>query len=364
MTIFFTTLKRIVRQPVNWVFVLLYPAIFAALLAVNAPGKTADGPSDIDMVFGVTDQDQTTLSKTLVKQLKVRYNVVELDEADIPAALTDADIPWALLIRAGYGSDILGGRQPALEGYSLAISDVSALGGVYAENITKALMLLGSDDSEALSAWESAARVNVTILDDGGNWERTAFWIGFYGFVSLFTAYFVAKALTDDKRGGMPDRIGVLPVTPRRFLISGTLAAFAVTEVTALMLLCALRLLSGEIPHAALLFALLSLYNLFTVGFVLAILSASKDMGAASVALAMSSTLFSMLGGLFWPIEFVPEFMRKLAWFSPGYWLARGLENMPVITFEGFAMPVLFLLGFTAVAILLGGWRKIQRMED
>ena len=364
MTIFFTTLKRIARQPVNWVFVLLYPAIFAALLAVNAPEKTADGPSDIDMYFGVVDLDYTVLSKTLVNQLKVRYNVVELEEADIPAALTDADIPWALLIRAGYGRDVLAGRAPVLEGYSLTISDVSALGGVYSENITKALMLLGTDDSEALSAWESAARVNVAVLDDGGSWERTAFWIGFYGFVSLFTAYFVAKALTDDKRGGMPDRIGVLPVTPRRFLISGTLAAFAVTEVTALMLLCALRLLSGEIPHAALLFALLSLYNLFTVGFVLAIVSTAKNSGAASVALAMSSTLFSMLGGLFWPIEFVPAFMRKLAWFSPGYWLGQGLANIREITFEGYGMPMLFLAAFTLVALLLGGWKKIQPMEE
>ena len=364
MTIFLTTLRRIARQPVNWAFVLLYPAIFAALLAVNAPGKNAEGPSDIDMVFGVADQDHSVLSKTLVNQLKVRYNVVELEEADIAAALTDADIPWALLIRAGYGSGVLAGRGPALEGYSLTISDVSALGNVYAENITRALMLLGTDDAAALSAWEDAARVEVTTLDGGGNWERTAFWIGFYGFVSLFTAYFVAKALTDDKRGGMPDRIGVLPVTPRRFLVSGTLAAFAVTEVTALLLLCALRLLSGEIPNGLPLFALLSLYNLFTVGFVLAIVSTAKNSGAASVALAMSSTLFSMLGGLFWPIEFVPDFMRKLAWFSPGYWLGQGLANIREITFAGYGMPMLFLAAFTLVALILGGWKKIQPVED
>ena len=364
MTIFFTTLKRIAGQPLNWIFVLLYPAVFAALLAINAPQKNAGSPSDIDMYFGVVDQDDSALSKTLVNQLKVRYNVVELEEADIPAALTDSDIPWALLIREGYGSDILAGRKPALEGYSLAISDVSALGSVYTENITRALMLLGADDADTLAAWEDAARVEVTALDDGGDWERTAFWMGFYGFVAMFTAYFVVKVLADDKRGGMPDRIGVLPVTPRRLLISGTLAAFAVTEVTALLLLCALRWLSGEIPHAALLLALLSLYNLFTVGFVLAIVSTAKNSGTASVALAMSSTLFSMLGGLFWPIEFVPDFMRRLAWFSPGYWLGQGLANIREITFAGYGMPMLFLAGFTLVAMLLGGWKKIQPMED
>ncbi|MDR2687491.1 MAG: ABC transporter permease, partial [Oscillospiraceae bacterium] len=117
-------------------------------------------------------------------------------------------------------------------------------------------------------------------------------------------------------------------------------------------------------PHAAPLFALLSLYNLFTVAFVLAVLSTAKSMGAASVALAMFSTFISMLGGLFWPIEFVPEFMRRLAWFSPGYWLAQGLANIREITFAGYGMPMLFLAGFTLVALLLGGWKKIQPMEE
>jgi len=363
MTIFFTALRRIAGRPINWIFVLLYPAMFAALLAGSAP-KSADGPANTGMYFGVADQDKTVLSKTLVNQLKMRYNVVELTEADITAALTDADIPWALLIREGYGGDVLAGRAPGLEGYSLTVSDVSALGSIYTEKITGALLLLGTDDQEILSAWEAAARVEVTVLDDGGNWERTAYWIGFYGFVSLFTAYFVVKALSDDKRGGMPDRIGVLPVTPRRFLLSGTLAAFAVTEFTALLLLLVLRLLSGEIPNAIFLFALLSLYNLFTVGFVLAILSVAKNMGVASVALAMGSTLFSMLGGLFWPIDFVPGLMRRLAWFSPGYWLAQGLASIREITFAGYGMPMLFLAGFTLVALILGGWKKIQPLED
>jgi len=362
MTIFLTALRRIASQPLNWVFVLLFPALLAALLASGAAESTG-GPASTGMTFGVADLDDTVLSKTLVNQLKVRYNVIALNEAGIPASLTDSDIPWALLIRAGYERDILAGREPSLEGWSLTISDVSALGSVYAENITRALMLLGSDEPEILAAWEEAARVDVTALDAGGSWGEIAYWIGFYGFISLFTAYFVIKTLSDDKRGGMPDRIGVLPVTPRRTLLAGTLAAFTVTEFTALLLLCVLRLFSGAIPNALPLFALLSLYNLFTVGFVLAIVSAARNQGAASVALAMGSTLFSMLGGLFWPIEFMPEFMRRLGWFSPGYWLAQGLGNIRELTFAGYGVPMLFLAGFTLVAMILGGWKRVQPME-
>ena len=362
MTIFLTTLKRILKQPINWVFVLLFPLVFTLLISLSTQGsQPAVG---INMYFGVVDEDQSALSKTLVKQLEMRYNIVDLDKADIAAALTDSEVPWVLAIPKGYGRDVLNGQTPGLEGYSLTISDVSALGSVTAENITRALMLLGSDESDTLAVWEAAARVEITLAQAGDNWGMTAQWFGFFGFLAVFTAYFIIKSLADDKRGGMPDRIGVLPVTPRRLLLSGTLAAFAVTEVTAALLLGAVRWQLGEIPNPAQLFALLSLYNLFSVGLVLAIVSIAKDMGVASVVMTMCSTFFSMLGGLFWPIEFVPAFMRKLAWFSPGYWLGVGLRDIRAITFEGYGMPMLFLAGFTLVALLLGGWKKIQPMED
>ena len=365
MTIFKTTLKRIMKQPLNWVFILLFPVIFSILIVSTLNGESSSGNStEPDYEFGVVDQDQSTLSKTLVKQLEARYTVHVLAEEDISATLTNADTPWVLLIRSGYESNVLSGNAPVLEGYSLTVSDVSALGGVTAQNLTRALMLLGSNDTETLNRWEVSARVDVTILDTGDNWSLIVFWFGFFGFVSLFTAYFIVKTLLDDKRHGMPDRLGVLPVTPRRILLQGTLAAYLASEITVVILLAVIQWLLGSIPNIAYLFLLLSIYNLFSVGLVLAIVSIAKDLGAASVVMTMLATIFAMVGGLFWPLDFVPDFMKKLAWFSPGYWLSQGLGNIQSITFEGFVMPILFLAAFTAVVLLLGGWKRIQAADE
>ena len=363
MTIFLTALKRILKQPVNWAFILVFPIIFAVLISTGqSDDSELRSDTNAGMRFGVTNLDNTTLSQTLVEQLKTRYTVQEVDEDDISTVLTDTDVPWVLLIREGYNRDILAGRVPALEGYSLTISDVSALGNVSAQNITRALLLLGSDDPAVLDAWKDDSHVDITVLP-ADNWELTAFWFGFYGFASMFTAYFIIRTLSDDKRHGMPDRLGILPKTARNILVQGTLAAFTVTEATAALLMLILRWLTGMIPNAGYLFVLLSLYNLFAVGMMLAIISILRSTGAASVVMTMSSTVFAMLGGLFWPLEMVPEFMQKLAWFSPGYWLLRGLENIREITFDGFGLPALFLAGFTAVAMLLGGWKKIQPLD-
>ena len=364
MTIFATVLKRILKQPANWAFILLFPVVFTVLIAASLRGEAVSSDDVTSgMRFGVTDQDNSALSQTLVRQLEKRYTIQELAEEDISAALTDSEIPWALLIREGYGRDVLAGRAPALEGYSLTVSDISALGNVSAQNITRALILLGSDDPRILDAWEGASNVDVTVLPVD-TWGATAQWFGMYGFVAIFTAYFIIKTLIEDKRRGMPDRLGVLPLTPIKIMVQGTLAAFLVTEGTAALLMLTLRLQIGWIPNAAHLFALLSLYNLFAVGMVLAIVSLLRDLGAASVVMTMLSTVFAMLGGLFWPLDMVPEFMKKIAWFSPGYWLSRGLMNIQEISFDDFGMPMLFLTGFTVVVLLLGGWKRIQPMEE
>ncbi len=360
MIVFTNTFKRILRQPLIWFLLLLFPLIFIVLINLASEGSEDD---DIAFSFGVVDQDDSALSRSLVNQLKTRYTLEEVEESDIDAMLTDSEYPWILLIRDGYGEDVLGGRAPKLEGYSLSVSEVSALGSLNAENITRALMLLGTDDPDALTQWESQSAAGLTRLP-GSGWSIISFWFGMYGMVALYTALFVVRTLLDDKRYGMPDRLGVLPQKPRTILIQGALAAFLATEITTVLLLVVVQTQLGAVPNPFHLFMLLSLYNLFSVGFVLALTTLARDMGGISIILTMFGTIFAMLGGLFWPLSFVPEFMQRLAYLSPGYWLSRGLAEIENISFTGYGMSMLFLFGFTVVAILLGGWRRIQKMED
>ncbi|MDR1735728.1 MAG: ABC transporter permease [Oscillospiraceae bacterium] len=371
MTVFLMTIKRILRQPVCWAAIAFFPIVFSMIISASKGGWGDTGASDrpdvsvntMDVSLGVSDKDATVLSGALVSQLKKRFDVTEVAEEDISAKLTDAALSWVLLIPKGYESDILAGRAPRLDGYSLGVSDVSALGNVNAQNITRALMLLGTNDPEAVAAWEEASSVKFTETKTDG-WAETSYWFGFFGMIAMFTAYFVIKTLLEDRRGGMPDRLGVLAHSPRTHLISSSLAAFAATEISVLLLMAVLQALLGGIPNPLHLFALLSLYNLFAVCMVLAITSMAKNLGAASVVITMGAVIFAMLGGLFWPLDIVPEFMKKVAWFSPGYWLSQGLANIKDITFEGFGLPVLFLGCFAVVAIVLGGWKSIGKMEE
>jgi ABC-2 type transport system permease protein len=225
-------------------------------------------------------------------------------------------------------------------------------------------MILGTNDEEILAQWAEAAQVEISYAGTGDNWNELVMWISMFGYISIFTAYFVIKTLLDDKRRGMPERVGVLPVSPRRYLIQGTLAAFLTTEITVALVLAVLQLALGAIPNVLLMFLLLSFMNLFSVSLVLTITSIAKSLAGISVSMSMIATLSAMLGGLFWPLEIVPEVMQRVAWFTPGYWFGEGLRNIREPGFENFGVPMLFLFGFTLMTLLIGGFKKVQKMEE
>ena len=359
MIIFRTTLKRVLTQPGNWVLLVIFPALFFVMIGVGSGG-------DVRPSLGVVDQDNTVLSQTLIRQMDTRFIVSEVSEEDITNILTEGNLPWVLVIRDGYAENILNGNAPQLDGFALTITDVSAMGSAAAQNITRSLLMLGTDDAAVISAWEQNSILEVTTLGDAAadNWAVVAQWFSFLGFIAIFTANSMVRALVEDKMHGMPERLGVLPITARKILWQGTLAAFTATGITTILVLAVIHVRVGAIPNPAALFLLLSLYNLFAVGFILALTSTLRKLDNVAMIVTMSATIFAMLGGLFWPLELVPEFMRRLAWLSPGYWLSRGLHNIHDPGFEGFVMPMLFLGGFTVVALIFGGFKKIQAVES
>ncbi|MCL2570969.1 MAG: ABC transporter permease [Defluviitaleaceae bacterium] len=365
MTIFKMAIKRILGQPINWIFILMFPLVFSMLITLgNNPDEDSPWMAGSYMPIGIVDHDNSTLSNALVSQLEIRFPIIKLQEEYINEALAGLDTAWVLVIHDGYSENVLAGIPPALDSYSLMINDLAIIGNRMAQNLTQAFMILGADDPAVLHEWEESSRLEMTIVGEANFWSTVAQLTGMYGFVAMFMAFFIIRTLMDDRLLGMPERLGVLPISPRKIMVQGTLAAFGSTLFASAVLVLFLNFRLGYVPNPVHLFTILALFNLFTVAFVFAIYSSVKTMAAVSVIVTMIANIFSMLGGLFWPLEMVPQFMQRIAWFTPTYWFAQGLRNIHEISFEGFIMPVLFMLGFTLVAMLLGGWKRIQAVDE
>jgi ABC-2 type transport system permease protein len=379
MTVFNMTMKRIYGNKLSLVFIMLFPIITFGILSATTGSIENDGRVP-QIQFAVADNDNTAVSQALVNRLALRYQLTELEPGadyaeEITALLTEGNThtPWALLIREGFEHEVLAGNVEGvsrhLESFTITPSDASAIGTLAAESITRALMILGTNNETALTAWHEAAALETLFVDIGHNWSGIAQWLSMFGFISILTAYFVVRTLVEDKFQGMPDRIGALPVSMRSFLLQGSLAAFVATQISVVLTIVALWITLGAIDNVVLLFVVMSFFNLFAVSFVITLTSMVKTLAGASAVMSMSATIMAMLGGLFWPLELVPVIMQRIAWFTPGYWFGEGLRTVGEIsgtnelTFQNFWMPMLFLLGFTIVTLLIGGLKRVQKLE-
>ncbi|MDR0292609.1 MAG: ABC transporter permease [Oscillospiraceae bacterium] len=366
MKVYGSILARLARGKLNWLFVIFFPALIGFVMILTGGVNEA---MESGIKAGLADLDGTVLSQALVKQLETRYTCSMVPEGET-SVLTERTVDYLLTIPAGYQASLMAGQVPELRGASLKLSDAQFMAGSTAETVTRALLLLAAGAEEAelpalIEEWVSASRVTVSAVAVAVEWDDLANWLGFYGWIGMLTAFFLVKTVMLDRFKGLPERVGVLPVSRRRYLLQCILAVFSVSELSVAVLLAGTWAAWGaappNLPYLAL---LLSCYNLFSVGLLVGLYSVIKSEGNVSIISIMLSTILSMMGGSYWPVEFMPGFMRRAALFSPAYWLVTGLRNIETVTAGTYWLPLLFLLMFSAVVFLLGSWKRIQKAEE
>lgn len=67
-----------------------------------------------------------------------------------------------------------------------------------------------------------------------------------------------------------------------------------------------------------------------------------------------------MLGGCFWPIGFMPEFMKKLSNFTPQRWAIKAIEDVSAGAQLGGISLYLAILLMTAALLLAFGACVLQ----
>lgn len=62
-----------------------------------------------------------------------------------------------------------------------------------------------------------------------------------------------------------------------------------------------------------------------------------------------------MIGGCFWPISFMPDYMQRLANFVPQKWAIQAVETISAGgTLSDITLPLLILFGMAAILLTVG----------
>lgn len=200
----------------------------------------------------------------------------------------------------------------------------------------------------------------LVILLPSEMWVTLPLGFQYYGMFLLFAASKLVSIMLEDRTTGTLTRIGVAPVTHLQYLWQN-LVAFSL-----LLIIQSAVVVSGGVAYGHdlvapfLLFVVYAVFSMTSIGFSLAWYSLFRHKETAFSILIGLVLLISMLGGMFWSVENMPEFMQRAAMFLPTYWLA---EAMHIVTSEAevteLGIPLVMLLLFTAGFLLVGSRRRI-----
>ena len=353
-------LRQLLASKGTLVVALIMPVVlFAASLAAFGTG---DGMYRWNVAL--VDQDQTALSQNLSEVLSQDANRVEtLEEEEINEELKSGRMDLAVLVPAGFEQKVLSGEEPSLTLRSLkgqeVVGTVSVALNLYVADLLRIRDIQGLTDGQSLAdsyrnlMQEGMQYREVPVSEHSGSAGMRQ-GSGFLFYVLSISMLQVASLILKEKQLGTLSRIRQAPVERLEYIFSVFLAGV-------LILLVNLLSLHALITYAFGVYTTLSMYLLWFyyglvwlfIGIFMALIVNSSAVHGSLIPIL--TVITSMLGGSYWPIWLMPEFMQKIARITPQYWANDAMEILQQgQSLLGIPQHLLALTGFAALFLSLG----------
>jgi ABC-2 type transport system permease protein len=382
-TIMLTDLRIFFADRGNLVGLLVIPAVLTIVLGSLSGGGGGGGSLSV----AVLDLDQSDLSAQFISEVEVANPQFEisLSTESREAALelvSDGDTDALFIIPEGFAAAVQSYAPIQIDFYSNEeMNSPSAIqqsiaavmgrwnGAIVAERVGSSVAANINGELEAGAIYERANAILaaqpvrydyvVAAEEDGGTTGFTQAVPGMGSMFVLFTVLGGLTALVKERQQWTMQRLVVLPLS-RAELLAGKILGFFVLG----MLQYAVVILIGAVfgmsfGSSILAFVLVAAaFALCATALSLALATRIRTEGQAGQLTTLLSLALASLGGAWWPLEIVPDFMKVVGHFSPVAWAMDGFHDL--LFYGGGLVDVLpevgILLAISAVLFGIGIW--------
>jgi ABC-2 type transport system permease protein len=395
-------LRQIFLQKDIWINIIVLPLILAFVIGfANGAGQQDSGaPEAPDVIIDVIDSDGSRASASFLSNVRasnVNFVLCPMDNDDsdrcaLDGAAFDAALAETRLrdqvslaqidIPAGFGDALASGENVTLgyrsnenttapsfilQGVQAAVQRLGA--SIVAERVGSAaaasapgLTLDAAGQSELASAIRTQADAllaeqgTLVIETSSGATERTTPSSGGFsqsvpGMASMYVMFAVfpaAVAFMTERQQGTLQRLVTMPITRWQLLGGKLLARFLLGMLQYLIIFAfgglVLGVNFGNDPLALLLTMIV--FTLCITALTLALSTLLKTEAQASAVTLLLTLTLAPLGGAWWPLEIVPDWMQTLGHISPVAWAMDSYSSL--IFFGGSLVTVLPYIGVLA----------------
>ncbi|MBN2851340.1 MAG: ABC transporter permease, partial [Clostridia bacterium] len=330
------------------------PPVLSVLFMMLVSGG---GSSSISL--GIRDMDKSESSRQIIEYLEQsdKYAVSLYEDDSYLTDITEKDIRAGIVIPDGFESSLINQQPLMVELYS--IEGVSVLGWLDAFINQKISVIFSVSQSsqyhQLLEGYKDkylTLKVNeITDLSNKADASQTGF--GMYLFASVFSIWGICALSYKEKIYRTYQRILTTPARNYHFVFGNILSCMWFAMVHMLISIPVIYLLfdiKDIIPAGDLIVLMLCLY-LSTISLGSLLVSTAKSQSSVSAMNILILSITSMLGGCYWPIDFMPVFMQNIAKVTPQYWFNTAITKM--IKGEGIGANLIVLLCFFALYVLI-----------
>ncbi|WHZ03438.1 ABC transporter permease [Neobacillus sp. YX16] len=358
-------LKELFKSPGALVMMFILPGLFGWIFGGIAIESGETKPV-IDVV--INEEEHSAEIFTLLKKNEhYKWNKATLQEAK--EHVEGQDTLAAIVIPTNIQQKVMG-KQPLFdvilrnktEDYLALEPHLQGTANV----IIRVLQIEEESDSaalpdllEAVATSKGVAIEKQTIQrDDNSSVEINLMFVGFAIMFMMFGLSGAASTILDERIGGTWGRLMVTPASKLQISIGYLIAYFLMGWIQFAVLMVAMNLLFGTtwgnltymIPFASLVILCVVGFGLMIAGIV----KTKQQAGAIGAVLIVSTC---MLGGVYWSIDLVPEYMQKISLAVPQSWAMSGFKEIisgslhPTTLIRDTLALLAFTAGFFLIAI-------------
>ena len=189
------------------------------------------------------------------------------------------------------------------------------------------------------------------------------FALGILIYFILLASFKICKFAVEDKTSRVYYRIFTMPVTPKHYILGYIISTFFIVLVQIILNILVMSILTeGNIPILETVITL-SIFSICSIAISMLIIAVVNKESTIEIFTSGVVMFTSMLSGVFWPIDIMPDFMRNLALLFPQYW---ALDLIKYLFFGGSILDKqqnLIILAATFVVFFIAAV-YFMRMND
>ena len=311
----------------------------------------------------VVDLSQSKSSEYLLSEIEAtkKFEVIKINEDEADTYIIEGMSSFVLVIPEDFEDNIITGEIPKVQMMSLKDSE----GAAWMQNSLD--FQIGNLNNAAYGADYnkdtyyqiidnlsiSELELKTEIVDDySGDIDATHLLLGMYLMFILMSASNTAFLILEEKRKGTFARIGTAPISSRSYIMANVLSNMIILTIQLALILFLIKnvVKLNFYTNIFELFSILFSYILCCVGFGVLVASATKKQARANAILYLILTPSCMISGCFWPIEFMPDVLRKIAVITPQRWALNAISYAQ--KGESILMPLLILAAYAALLFI------------